>query len=110
MKERNDDRPTPDLRAALARGVMRPGIDEDVHSGGQRGHKPHHADVPVSVIFIGFPKTLAFMLGPHKGFDQPHTRDILLKDRVESVQFLLNGHEQRPHARDEKEDDAHRSQ
>ena len=29
MKERNDDRPTPDLRAALARGVMRPGKIEN---------------------------------------------------------------------------------
>ena len=55
MKERNDDRPTPDLRAALARGVMRPGKIENAGD-------PRRALARLAIYLSPYKATLALVL------------------------------------------------
>ena len=55
MKERNDDRPTPDLRAALARGVMRPGKIENAGD-------PRRALARLAMYLSPYKATLALVL------------------------------------------------
>ena len=55
MKERNDGRPTPDLRAALARGVMRPGKIENAGD-------PRRALVRLAMYLSPYKATLALVL------------------------------------------------
>jgi len=55
MKERNDDRPTTDLRAALARGVMRPGKIE-------KAGDPRRALARLAMYLSPYKATLALVL------------------------------------------------
>ena len=55
MKHRKDDRPTPDVRAALARGVMRPGKIE-------KAGDPRRALVRLALYLSPYKTTLALVL------------------------------------------------
>ena len=55
MNQRNDDRPTPDIRAALARGAMRPGKIE-------KAGDPRRALVRLALYLSPYKATLALVL------------------------------------------------
>ncbi len=56
----------------------------------------------VGEVLVGGLEALALVVGAHEGLDQARAGDVLLQDRVEPVELLLDGAEERLHLDDEE--------
>ena len=81
--------------------------DVHAHRQGWRHarHDLQHLDRAAGELFIGRLEAFSLEIGPDEGLDEPGPGDVLLEDRVEPIEPLLDGAEEWLHPGNEQDDD-----